>query len=187
MGSGGSGTGELPSLDAFDQEFEREPAAVLRARQHRRILRPLVGLLLAAAIISLPIWAWLSVDRRPISDGEATPAAVQISGRESSRAQVDRLLRQVAALEQEIRELTQAQQQSSESIAALKSAEQESRTSTATYWYSDPAALSFGTAGGPRPSAAVPPPRRSATARSESRERPRDGGAPMPLVPGNGE
>jgi hypothetical protein len=178
----------MPSLDAFDHEFGREPAAVLRARQHRRGLRPLVGLLLAAAIISLPAWAWLSVDGRPVSDGESTPAALQNSSRESSREQIDRLLRQVTALEQEIRELTQAQQQAKETIAALESAEQESRTSTPSYWYSDPAALSFSTATGPRPSAAAPPPRRSATVRSESREqRPRDSSAPLSLGPGNSE
>src|SRR5262245_6215126 len=50
---GGSGT-DMPSLDAFDQEFGREPAAVLRVQQRSTTLRPLAGFLLAVAIISVP-------------------------------------------------------------------------------------------------------------------------------------
>src|SRR5205085_8663782 len=96
--------------------------------------------------------------------------------------QVDRLLRHVAALEQEIRDLTQAQQEASQGIAALRSAEQESRQPVPTYWYSDPAALTVGAAGLPRPVAAAPPPRRSATARPENREpRRRESGPPLSL------
>jgi hypothetical protein len=179
---GGSGTDEMPSLDAFDQEFgRREPVAVLRAQQRRTTLRPLAGLLLAAAIISVPTLAWLSADGRPISDGQSRPMALQSASRDGSQEQVERLLRQVAALKQEISDLTQAQAQARESIAALKVAEEEARTPAAAYWYSDPAALSFGTVGPPSTVAAAPS-RRSATARPETREpRRRDNGAPLSL------
>src|SRR5262245_13681459 len=178
---GRSGSADMPSLDAFDQEFEREPAAVLRAQQRRTSLRPLAGLLLAMVIISVPTMAWLTADGRPISDDQPRLAAVQSTSREGSQAQVDRLLQQVAALKQEIGELTQAQQQARESIAALKAAEQEARTPALAFWYSDPAALSFGVVG-PASTVGAAPPRRSAIARPETREpRRRDNGAPLSL------
>jgi hypothetical protein len=178
---GGSSTGDMPNLDAFDQEFGRQPVAVLRAQQRRTALRPLAGLLLAVAIISVPTLAWLSADGRPMSDGQSRPMALQSAGGEGSQEQVERLLRQVAALKQEINELTQAEQEARESIAALKAAEQEARTPAPAYWYSDPAALNFGTVGPPSTVAAAPP-RRAATARPETREpRRRDTSAPLSL------
>jgi hypothetical protein len=178
---GGSDTDDMPSLDAFDQEFGREPVAVLRAQRRRPTLRPLAGLVLAAVIISVPTLAWLSADEHPTSDGQVRPVALHGASREGSQQQVERLLRQVTALKEEIRELTQAQQEATESIAALKAAEQEARTASATYWYSDPAALSFGMVGATSTVAAAPS-RRSATVRPETREpRRRDAGAPLSL------
>jgi len=184
MGGSGSGTGDMPSLDAFDQEFGREPVAVLRAQQRRMTLRPLAGVLLALVIISVPTLAWLSANGRSLSDGQLGSLGLQRASRGDSDGQVDRLLRQVAALKQEIEELTQAQQQASESIAALRAAEQEPHGPPPAYWYSDPAALSFGTTSVPRPVAGAPQPRRSATVRSETREpRRRDSAAPLSLEP----
>lgn len=57
--------------------------------------------------------------------------------------QVDRLRRQVEALESEIRELTQARQQAADAISALQAALQEahSHVPPPVYWYSNPAAL----------------------------------------------
>jgi hypothetical protein len=179
MGGGGSSSANMPRLDAFDEEFGREPAAVLPARERTGSPRFLARLLLAAAIIGLPVWAWLSANGHSASDGRSGPPALQAAAPEESGGQVDRLLSQVAALQQVIRDLTRAQQEASDSIAALKAAEQDSRNVTPGYWYSDPAALSFGTGSPPRAVAAPSVPRRSATARSENRRR--ENGAPLSL------
>jgi hypothetical protein len=169
----------MPSLDAFDEEFGREPATILPARPRIGTRRFMVRLCLAAAIIGLPVWAWVSANGRAVSGSQASAPALQVGGPEGSREQIDRLLRQVAALQQEIRDLTQAQQEAAESVATLKGAEQDSHNSAASYWYSDPAALSFGTASPPIPVAAPAPPRRSATVRSENCRR--ESAAPLSL------
>src|SRR5437764_1685564 len=149
MSGDGSRSEDMPSLDAFDEEVGGAAVTVMRSGQGRGARRLLPALVLAAAIIGLPIWAWLSVNGRSGGEGQSGPSVLQIASREGSREQVDRLLRQVAALEQEIRDLTQAQQEASQGIAALRSAEQESRQPVPTYWYSDPAALTVGAAGLP--------------------------------------
>ena len=101
MRGDGTDAGEMPRLDAFDDEFGRERVAMLRDHERRTRLRPLIGLLLAAAIVSVPALAWLS------ADGSRSPS-------EGPDAQVERLVREIAALKLEIKELTEAQQAASE-------------------------------------------------------------------------
>ena len=71
--------------------------------------------------------------------------------------QVDRLRRQVEALESEIRELTQARQQAADTISALQAAVQEARKHVPppVYWYSNPAALNVTIASQPEPGGPV--------------------------------
>jgi hypothetical protein len=165
MRGDGSGAGDMPTLDAFDQEFGREPVAILRRQRRGTTLRPLVGMLLAGAIISVPTFAWLKAEGRLGSNGGLQPMAMHSASREGTDEQIDRLLRQVAALKQEISELTQAQQQ------AVNNEANRSATPL-SFWYSDLAALNFGTGGQPRPAAVAPPARRSAIVRPK-----RDNGA----------
>jgi hypothetical protein len=179
----GSVVGELPRLDVFDQEFGREPVAVLRGQQRQTRRRLLVGLLLGLAIISVPALAWLSADGRVASDAQSGPISLQSATGEGSNEQVDRLLREVAALQQQLRELTDAHQRATEKITSLEAAETENRNSASlTYWYSDLSALNVGNAG--QPSGIIAPPvRRAATARPEPRElRKRENGEPLSLV-----
>jgi hypothetical protein len=155
--------GEMPRLDAFDEEFGREPVAILRGQQRRRLrLRVVVGLLLAAAIATVLVVAWSIADewQRP----QAPLATASVPDEE-----VVRLVREVATLKQEIRQLTAAQQQATETIAALE-AEQDNRL-RASFWYSETAALTFGIGGQSEPGATTAAARRAAAARPKPRRR----------------
>jgi hypothetical protein len=172
------GVGELPRLDAFDQEFGQEPVAVLRGQRRQTRRRLLVGLLLAVGIISVPALAWLNADGRLHSEGHSGRISLQSATNEGPNEQVDHLVREVAALRQQVRELTEAHQQATDEIASLKAAEHQSRDpASLTYWYSDLTALNLGTVNQPKP-VAGPPARRSATVRPERR---RDNGEPLSL------
>ena len=126
--------GEMPKLDAFDQEFGSELPADAWENPRRRTVRVLAGVLLAAAIISVPALAWFYADGLPLRPTSMSQPGEQ---RSEAAAEVDRLTREVAALKQEIRELTAAQQQSAEVIASLQAAEQDARNPPA-YWCSSP-------------------------------------------------
>jgi hypothetical protein len=63
MRSGGPDVSEIPRLDAFDEEFGREPVVILRDNDARSDygLR-MVVLLLGAGIVSALALAWLNAD-----------------------------------------------------------------------------------------------------------------------------
>ena len=57
---------EMPKLDAFDQEFGGElPAATSEPRRTSRVL---AGVLVAAAIVSVPALAWFYSDGLPLRE-----------------------------------------------------------------------------------------------------------------------
>jgi hypothetical protein len=169
----------MPSLDAFDQEFEREdalddppaPRTVFR-------LSTVVGLALAAGLVSvLALWgpSLLGAARMQQQEQAATPSG------EALDAAITRLSNEVAALKRENRELREAQQQAVETIAALQAGETESRASFVA-WYTNPTALTYGIP----VSDGTPGVRRSATARPKPREPApprRDDGGPISLEP----
>jgi hypothetical protein len=168
---------ELPRLDAFDQEFGHEPAAVLRGQRRQTRRRLLVGLVLAVGIISVPTLAWLNADGRLHSEGQSGGISLQSATNERPNEQVDHLLREVAALRQQVQELTEAHQQATDQIASLKAAEHQSRDpASLTYWYSDLTSMNLGTVNQPKQGIAGPPARRSATV-----GRKRDNGEPLSL------
>ena len=169
--------GELPKLDAFDQEFGHEPAAVLRGQRRQTRRRLLVGLLLAVGIISVPTLAWLNADGPLHSEGQSGRISLQSATTERPNEEVDHLVREIAALRQQVKELTEAHQQATDQIASLKAAEHQSRDpASLTYWYSDLTSLTLGTVNQPKPGIAGPPARRSATV-----GRKRDNGEPLSL------
>ena len=188
---GKSGAEEMPRLDAFDQEFGREPVAI--ARGHRRRIRlrtwALIVVALGAGVISALAVSW------PNGDGllrfelqSAAPLFQRSASREDSDEQTDRLRREVDVLKKEISDLTEAHRQAGETIAALQATEQEPRAPVlGEFWYSNLAALNF--ASQPQPRVVAPsPPRRPVTARPEPREPARrdkggngGGGAPLSL------
>lgn len=187
---GKSGAEEMPRLDAFDQEFGREPVAMLRGHRRRIRLRTwvLIVVVLGAGVISALAVSW------PNGDGllrfelqSAAPLFQRSASREDQDEQIDRLRREVDALKKENSDLTEAHRQAGETIAALQATEQEPPTPLlGGFWYSNLAALNFGVASHAQPSVATPPPppRRPATARPEPRDAPRrdNGGAPLSLA-----
>jgi hypothetical protein len=181
MRGGGSDVSEIPRLDAFDEEFGREPVVILRDQRRKVRLRSstLVVLLLGAGIVSALALAWLNADGWLRS----VPSPLQYASREGADEQIGRFRREVEALKKQIGELTDAQQQAADTIASLKAAAQEPRDpASSTYWYSDLAALHFGIADQPRPGIFAPVLRQSAPARPDFRNtRKRDGGAPLSL------
>jgi hypothetical protein len=185
MRGGDPDVSEMPRLDAFDEEFGREPVAILRGQRRKLRLRfsALVVLLLGAGIASALALAWLNTEGWLRFEVQSAPSSQQYASREGSDEQIGRLRREVEALKKEIGELTEAQQQAADTIASLKAGEQEPRDPAASaYWYSDLAALHFGIVSPPRPGVGVPGARRSATARPDFRNaRKRDGAAPLSL------
>jgi hypothetical protein len=180
MGGAPSATSQLPRLDAFDQEFGGDPVAILRARRRRFGTRPIIGLLLGLLIIGVPVLAWFNADELRASMQLASlPAS---ASRDAPDEQVERLMREIDALKQEVSDLTKAHQQAAEHIASLQAAEQEARSSPPpAYWYSDPAALSFVGMTAPRTAVGAPAVRRAATARPEGRDLGRRDGNGEPL------
>jgi hypothetical protein len=181
---GGADVSELPRLDAFDEEFGREPVAVLRGQQRKGGLRfsRLIVLLLGAGFIGALALAWLNAEGWLHFEVQSAPSGLQLASREGPDEQIGRLRREIETLKKEIGELTDAQEQAADTIASLKTAAQDSREpASSTYWYSDLAALHYGVPSPPRPTTASTAPPRSATARPELRNRRRDGGAPLSL------
>ena len=157
---GKSSAEEMPRLDAFDQEFGREPVAILRGHRRRIRLRTwvLIFVALGAGVISALAVSW------PNGDGllrfelqSAAPLFQRSASREDSDEQIDRLRLEVDALKKVISDLTEAHRQAGETIAALQATEQEPRAPVpGEFWYSNLAALNFGTAGPSQPPAAAP-------------------------------
>jgi hypothetical protein len=176
----------MPRLDAFDQEFGYEPEAIPREELPKAKSRiwTFLGLVVAAAIISALAVAWSGAGGPFRLEVAPAPTASQSLPADAAKQQIDRLTRQVEALEQEIRDLTEAQRQAASTIAILKAAEQEAGgPASAAYWYSDLAALHFGIPNEVQePDVAAAPARRPMTARPEAREfRRRENGGAAPL------
>jgi hypothetical protein len=180
LNGAGTSESEMPRLDAFDEEFGREPVAILRGQRRKGRLRfsIFVALLLCAGAASALAFAWRNGDSWLPFDVQSA-SLPQLASREGADDQVVRLRRQVEALRKEIGDLTEAQQRATDTIASLR-AEQDAREPAASaYWYSDLGALNFGIAN-PRPAGAAP----ARSARSEFRTRRRDaggGGTPLSL------
>jgi hypothetical protein len=155
---GTSSAAEMPRLDAFDQEFGREPVAI--ARGHRRKIRlkvwVLICVLLGAGLISALALGWPNGDGPFRLELQSAPLFQRSATREDADEQIDRLRREVETLKQEIGELNEAQRQAGETIAALK--EDSRNVIPSGYWYSNLTALHFKVVSYGEPRAAVPPP-----------------------------
>ena len=135
--------------------------------------------MLAGAIVSALALAWPFTDGRHGDEVRPVSVSPQVAtGRDGADDQVTRLMREVAVLKHEIRQLTSAQQEAAETIAL-----QDARGHSA-YWYSDLAALTFGFASPPEPGIVETTSRRPATVRARPGDgRRRESGAPMSLDP----
>ncbi len=170
----------LPRLDAFDEEFGPEHATILPEPPRGMGLRfwAWIVVMLAAGIVGALALTWPSSDAGSRLEGQPAPTAPRTASRGGGDEQVDRLLREVAALKRQVRDLTSAQQQAAEAIAAAKAAEQD----RVSYWYSNLAALRFGIASQQSPEPGVV--ERPATVRARPNDvRRRENGAPLSLDP----
>src|SRR5262244_989785 len=177
---------EMPRLDAFDEEFGQDPATILRAERRGLRLLSLVGLALGAGVIAALAFAWSNADGRLRLELQSAATSPRNADRAAQEEEIDRLRRQLDALKNDVNELTEAQHQAAHTIAAMKAAEKDLRRHVPPpYWYSNPTTLDLTIGKQSRPAGFAPPPRRPATARSESRDlRKREGAAPAsPAAP----
>jgi hypothetical protein len=172
--------GTMPGLDAFDDEFGREDGIILSDTKRTSGFRlsTIIGLALAAGIISALALGWPNTSG-PLLPKLQTEAASSTDEGEKLNAAISRLAREVEDLKTENRQLRQAQQEASETIASLQSRQQDNGAAFAT-WYSDLAPLIYTV---PTQSEAVASSRRSATARPKPREARRDESGPISLDP----
>jgi hypothetical protein len=137
---------QMSRLDAFDEEFARERVAILLG-QRRRNLRLTILIIVVAlgAVVGLALTRpWVSADWRQLSKVQALLPISRNAASDTSAEEIDRLVREVASLKQEIAELTEDRHQAAGRIASLQAAAQEPRNHPATmYWYSDLAALTY--------------------------------------------
>jgi FtsZ-binding cell division protein ZapB len=174
--------GDMPRLDAFDEEFGREPVAILRANRRRSKLWfwSFFCLLVAAGVGAFAL-AWPEAVAALRSD--LPTFTTQSATRDDTADEVARLQREVEDLKLEIERLVAAEQQAAETIAALRASEQEAKERPAVTWFSDATALSHGIPTSTESSAAAapPPPRGPVAARPRTGEVRR--AAPLSLDP----
>jgi uncharacterized protein HemX len=172
----------MPRLDVLDEELGEDAAAVRRARRRRIIARlfMLAGVALGLGAIGALAFAWSNANGRLRLELQVVAPKNAQRAAAAEAEEIDRLRRQIEALQVDVKELTEAQHQAAHTIAAMKAAEQElRRQAPAPYWYSNPAALDP-TIG---KEAAALPPRRPQAGRSQPREqRQRDTAAPSPAA-----
>jgi hypothetical protein len=139
-----------------------------------------------AGVIGALALAWSTADGRLRPELQSAATSPRNADRAGPDEEIDRLLRQIDALKNDVNELTETQHQAAHTIAAMKAAEEDLRRHVPPpYWYSNPTTLDLTIGKQPRPAGFAPPARRPTTARSESRDlRRREGAAPAsPAAP----
>ena len=137
---------QMPRLDAFDEEFARQRVAILLGQRRWKLRFTILIIVMAlGAVVGLALTRpWARADWRLLSEIQALLPISRNAASDTSAEEIDRLVREIASLKQEIAELTEARQQAADRIASLEAAEQEPRNRPATvYWYSDLAALTY--------------------------------------------
>ncbi len=172
---------DMPRLDALDEEFGEDADAVLHARRRRigeRLLMLAIVALGLGAIGALA-FAWSNADGPLRFELQSAAIARKSGQRAAAQEEIERLRGELDALKNDVKELAEAQHQAAHTIAAMKAAEEDLRRDVPPpYWYSNPATLDLAIANQPQWAGVAPPPRRPATARSESRGLRKRQGAP---------
>src|SRR6516164_7861574 len=173
---------DMPRLDVLYEEFGEGAAAALHARRRRTGARLLMLAIVALGlgVIGALAFAWSNADGRLRFELQSAATAPKSAQRAAAPEEIERLRGVLDALKNDVKELTETQHQAANTIAAMKAAEEDLRRHVPPpYWYSNPATLDLAIAKQPPPAGFAPPPRRPATARSESRDlRKREGAAP---------
>jgi hypothetical protein len=171
----------MPRLDVLDEEFAEDTAAVVQRRRRigeRLLMLAIVALGLGA--IGALAFGWSNGDRPLRFELQSAATAPKSAQRAAAQEEIERLQGELDALKNDVKELTEAQHRAAHTIATMKAAEEDLRRDVPPpYWYSNPATLDLAIANKPQSAGVAPPPRRPATARSESRGlRKREGAAP---------
>jgi hypothetical protein len=141
---------------------------------------------LGLGVIGAFAFAWSNAEGWLRFELQSAATAPKSAQRAAAPEEIERLRGVLDALKNDVKELTDTQHQAADTIAAMKAAEEDLRRHVPPpYWYSNPATLDLAIAKQPPPAGFAPPPRRPATARSESRDlRKREGAAPAsPAAP----
>ena len=170
---------DMPRLDVLDEEFGDAAAHARRRRIGERLLMLAIVALGLGAIGALA-FAWSNADGPLRFELQSAATAPKSAQRAAAQEEIERLQGELDALNNDVKELTEAQHQAAHTIATMKAAEEDLRRDVPPpYWYSNPATLDLAIANQPQWAGVAPPPRRPATARSESRGlRKREGAAP---------
>ena len=170
---------DMPRLDVLDEEFGDAAAHARRRRIGERLLMLAIVALGLGAIGALA-FAWSNADGPLRFELQSAAIARKSAQRAAAQEEIERLRGELDALKNDVKELTEAQHQAAHTIATMKAAEEDLRRDVPPpYWYSNPATLDLAIANQPQWAGVAPPPRRPATARSESRGlRKREGAAP---------
>src|SRR5215468_3033593 len=141
----------------FDVLDDGEDAA---GRTGTRLLN-LAIVALGLCVIGALAFAWSNADGRLRFELQSAATSPKNAQRAAAAEEMERLRQQIAALQDDVKELTEAQRQAAYTIATVKAAEQElRRQAPAPYWYSNPEALNPVIARGSPSAAASPLPRR---------------------------
>jgi hypothetical protein len=170
---------DMPRLDVLDEEFGDAAAHARRRRIGERLLMLAIVALGLGAIGALA-FAWSNADGPLRFELQSAATAPKSAQRAAAQEEIERLRGELDALKNDVKELTEAQHQAAHTIATMKAAEEDLRRDVPPpYWYSNPATLDLAIANQPQWGGVSLPPRRPATARSESRGlRKRQGAAP---------
>src|SRR5262249_56628428 len=134
--AGAKGTG----LEVWAGELGQAPATILRAERRGLRLLSLVGIALGAGVIGALALAWSTADGRLRLELPSAVTPQRNAERAAQDEEIDRLRRQLDALKNDVKELTDAQHQAAHTIAAMKAAEEDLRRhAPPPYWYSNPA------------------------------------------------
>lgn len=150
---------ETPTLHGLDEEFGENTVAQVGDRKTRTLIAVALG---ACIIGGLALASSTVHEGLRLKFGSAATSS-RNTERDGSRQLVDGLFLQVEALKDENQEVSKAPP--APAIAGIEANQEPRNSISSVYWYSDPAALSFGLESQPDPWGAVPLPRRPAKAR----------------------